>query len=85
MNWTFWLAVVIVAMVLSKCFSLFIFPRLMSRWFTLHHQITTEEGYVASPDFSSLRGCHGMSLTDLRPSGKAEIAGKKIDVSVRHG
>lgn len=85
MNWTFWLVILMVILVLGKCFTLFVFPRIMSRWFTLNHQMTTENGYIAAPDLSSFQGCEGSSFTDLRPSGKADIAGKKIDVSIRHG
>lgn len=85
MDWNFWLMIILGTMVLGKCFTLFVFPRLLSRWFTLHHTMNTEEGYIATPDYSSIEGCLGISLTDLKPSGKADIAGKRFDVSIRHG
>ena len=85
MNYTLWLTIIVVVMVLGKCFTLFVFPRLMARWFTLDHQMTAENGYIATPDLSSLLGCLGTSLTDLRPCGKADVGGKRLDVSIRHG
>lgn len=37
-------------------------------------------GYISNPDFSSLVGKEGISLTTLRPAGTAEIDGQKVDV-----
>ncbi len=85
MDWIFWLELLLVMTVLGKCFTMFVFPRILSRWLALNHKMTSEEGYIATPDHSSLRGCEGVALTDLRPSGKADIDGRKLDVSVRKG
>ncbi|MBP7635284.1 NfeD family protein [Candidatus Ozemobacteraceae bacterium] len=85
MNWMSWLEILLVIVVLGKCFTMFVFPRILSRWLALNHKMTSEEGYVAVPDLSSLQGCEGIALTDLRPSGKADIDGRKLDVSVRQG
>ncbi len=41
---------------------------------------TKEEGYSAAEDMSSLVGKEGTSITPLRPSGKASIAGESVDV-----
>lgn len=85
MDLIFWLEFLLVVTVLGKCFTMFVFPRILSRWLALNHKMTTEEGYIATPDHSSLQGCEGVTLTALRPSGKADIDGRKLDVSVRKG
>lgn len=85
MDVMFWLEVLLVVMLLGKCFTMFVFPRILSRWLALNHKMTSEEGYVAAPDLSSLLGCEGIAVTDLRPAGKADFEGRKLDVSVRQG
>lgn len=81
----FWLEVLLVTTLLGKCFTMFVFPRVLSRWLALNHKMTSEEGYVAAPDLSSLLGCEGVAATDLRPSGKADFDGRKLDVTTRQG
>lgn len=36
-------------------------------------------------DMHALKGCEGLALTDLRPSGTAEIAGQRVDVVASSG
>lgn len=85
MDLMFWLEVLLVVMLLGKCFTMFVFPRILSRWLALNHKMTSEDGYVAAPDLSSMLGCEGLAVTDLRPSGKADFDGRKLDVSIRQG
>lgn len=48
---------------------------------TLAEEVATEGGYVAVPEeLSELVGAEGIALSDLRPSGKARIDGRKVDV-----
>lgn len=56
--------------------------RYVSRLF-LTSTLSVEEGYVASPvkGAASILGAPGVALTDLRPTGRARIAGKKYDVT----
>ena len=37
-------------------------------------------GYTSSPDYSALLGKPGTALSDLRPAGKADIDGHRLDV-----
>jgi membrane-bound serine protease (ClpP class) len=54
------------------------------RRLTLRRIETTAEGYSSSPkDLPDLMGLEGTTLTMLRPAGKAEISGKRIDVLTR--
>ncbi|HEY0017714.1 MAG TPA: NfeD family protein [Longimicrobium sp.] len=39
-----------------------------------------EDGYIAALPRPELEGVDGIALTDLRPAGKAEIAGERLDV-----
>jgi membrane-bound serine protease (ClpP class) len=41
---------------------------------------TVEAGYVSAPVESALLGATGIAVTDLRPAGKAELAGRRVDV-----
>lgn len=41
---------------------------------------TVDQGYVGPADVKHLLGQEGVALTPLRPSGSAEIAGKRVDV-----
>ncbi len=46
----------------------------------LHDGVASGEGYISAPQRDDLVGASGKTLTDLRPSGTAEIAGERIDV-----
>ncbi|HEV3051308.1 MAG TPA: NfeD family protein [Longimicrobium sp.] len=39
-----------------------------------------DEGYVAALPRPELEGVDGIALTDLRPAGRAEVAGEQLDV-----
>lgn len=39
-----------------------------------------ERGYLSAPPRPELEGMDGVALTDLRPSGTAEVAGERLDV-----
>jgi len=71
--------------VVVKVFSLFAFPWILKRWFTLEHRLSTEEGYVATQDLSSFLGREGITRTDLRPSGRACFGDETQDVSSASG
>ncbi len=78
------LIMLLVALVLSAAFSVFAFRYFASRG-ALRHIILSEEekadqGYVAPRDQSKLTGKEGIAVTSLRPSGTAEIEGKRVDV-----
>lgn len=78
------LIMLLVALVLSAAFSVFAFRYFASRG-ALRHIILSEEekadqGYVAPRDQSRLTGKEGIAITSLRPSGTAEIEGKRVDV-----
>lgn len=52
--------------------------------FTLRDSQQVEAGYVATdPALQELCGRHGVAATMLRPSGKATIDGKRVDVVTR--
>jgi len=42
--------------------------------------VTRGEGYISAPQRDDLVGQLGKALTDLRPSGTAEVAGERMDV-----
>ena len=46
----------------------------------LKEELRTDKGYTSSSDMNYLLGRQGIALTDLRPSGTAEIEGKDYDV-----
>ncbi|MEW9701605.1 NfeD family protein [Paenibacillus sp. SI8] len=48
--------------------------------FILKEQLTTEKGFISSPDHSYLVGMKGEALTPLRPAGTAQIGGERVDV-----
>ena len=50
------------------------------RKLVLHDSTTTESGYVSAETKSELVGCAGLAETELRPSGRALIAGQPVDV-----
>jgi membrane-bound serine protease (ClpP class) len=47
--------------------------------------MTTEAGFLATPDQSYLIGTVGVAATDLRPSGKMSFADQRIDVVAESG
>jgi len=47
----------------------------------LQANINAKSGYTSKPDFDHLIGKKGIAITDLRPSGAAEIGKKRIDVT----
>ncbi len=48
--------------------------------FILNAKSSKEEGFSANDDNTDLIGKSGIAITDLRPSGIAEIDGKRVDV-----
>jgi membrane-bound serine protease (ClpP class) len=46
----------------------------------LSHSTTTSDGFVSAPVETALIGTTGVTLTDLHPAGKAELAGARHDV-----
>jgi len=41
---------------------------------------SVQEGFVSAPTEAALAGATGVAITDLRPAGKAELAGERHDV-----
>ena len=74
----------LIALALSVVFSVFAFRYFASRGALRHIILSVEEkagqGYVAPRDQSELSGKEGIAITSLRPSGAAEIEGKRVDV-----
>lgn len=51
---------------------------------TLRRRLSRDEGVTSQPvELEKLVGKDGIAITNLRPSGKAQIAGKKLDVVSR--
>ena len=50
------------------------------RKLVLHDSTATEEGYVSAQTQSELVGLTGRAETELRPSGRALVAGQPVDV-----
>ncbi len=78
------LVMVLVSFVLAGLFSALSFRYFASRG-ALRHIILSEEeraelGYVAPLDQKHLAGKTGVAITVLRPSGTAQIEGRRIDV-----
>lgn len=74
----------LISFILAGVFSYFAF-RFFARRGALRHIILSEEeradlGYVAPIDQKKLIGLEGKAITVLRPSGAAEIDGRRIDV-----
>lgn len=74
----------LVSLVLAGIFSFLAFRFFAARG-ALRHIILSEEekadlGYVAPLDQKELAGKSGVAVTALRPSGAAEIGGRRIDV-----
>ncbi|MFZ2957473.1 MAG: NfeD family protein [Candidatus Ozemobacteraceae bacterium] len=80
-----WVLVVLSIFAIWKIFALFVFPRILERWFTSHHQLTAEEGYVAITDQSRFLGREGTAVCDLKPSGRGRFDGETVDVTAEHG
>lgn len=78
-----WVLGALILYLVWKWFSLVIFPKIIRRWFSLEHRMTTEEGYLAVPDRTCLIGSHGTAQTDLRPCGKALLGQERLDVATR--
>lgn len=53
-----------------------------TRWsgLLLRGSVGRDEGYLSAPARDELVGKSGVALTDLRPSGTAEVEGERIDV-----
>ena len=72
------------AMVIAVLVFAIIVKRLPSsrlwRKLVLHDSTTTESGYVSAETKAELVGCTGVTETELRPSGRALIAGQPVDV-----
>ncbi len=58
-----------------------------TRWsgLLLHDSQRRGEGYLSAPARDELVGKAGVALTDLRPSGTAEVDGERIDVVTEGG
>ena len=69
------LAAVLFALIVKKLPS----SRLWSK-FVLRDQSTSQRGYVSATPRENLVGKSGTALTELRPSGTAEIDGSPVDV-----
>ncbi|TCZ75588.1 nodulation efficiency protein NfeD [Paenibacillus albiflavus] len=48
--------------------------------FVLRDQLTTEEGYISSPDYSYLWKQRGIAITPLRPAGTVIFGEERVDV-----
>ena len=74
----------IAAMVIAIVVFVLIVKRLPSsrlwRKVVLHESTTTESGYVSAETRTELVGCTGRTETELRPSGRALVAGQPVDV-----
>ena len=69
------IAAVIFAVIVKRLPSSKLWRRLV-----LHDSTTTESGYVSAETKAELVGCTGRTETELRPSGRALIAGQPVDV-----
>ncbi len=74
----------IAAMVIAIVVFVLIVKRLPSsrlwRKVVLHESTATESGYVSAETRTELVGCTGRTETELRPSGRALVAGQPVDV-----
>lgn len=74
----------IAAMVIAIVVFVLIVKRLPSsrlwRKVVLYDSTTTESGYVSAETRTELVGCTGRTETELRPSGRALVAGQPVDV-----
>ena len=78
----------IIAIVIAVLVFVLIVKRLPSsklwRHLVLHDSTTTESGYVSAETRAELVGCTGRAETELRPSGRAVVAGQPVDVVLHH-
>lgn len=51
----------------------------------LHTTLGREKGYLSQPVRADLEGVQGVALTDLRPSGTAQVGQEKVDVVTEGG
>ena len=74
----------VAAMAIAVLVFILIVKRLPSsklwRRLVLHDSTTTESGYVSAESRVELVGCTGRAETELRPSGRALVAGQPVDV-----
>ena len=74
----------VAAMAIAVLVFILIVKRLPSsklwRRLVLHDSTTTESGYVSAESRVELVGCTGRAETELRPSGRALVAGQLVDV-----
>jgi len=76
------------ALLASVAIALLIFAVIVKRlpssrlWrkLVLHDSTTTEQGYVSAATREELVGCTGRAETELRPAGRALLAGQSVDV-----
>jgi len=72
--------------VLWKGFTLVVFPEIIRRWFTHDPRQAIEAATAtAGPDLTPFLGREGITLTDLRPCGKARLGDDRHDVSSAAG
>ena len=69
------LAVLVFALIVKRLPSSRLWRKLV-----LHDSTTTESGYVSAETRAELVGCTGRAETELRPSGRALVAGQPVDV-----
>lgn len=69
------IAVLVFALIVKRLPSSKLWRRLV-----LHDSTTTENGYVSAETRVELVGCTGRAETELRPSGRALVAGQPVDV-----
>ncbi len=69
------IAVLVFALIVKRLPSSKLWRRLV-----LHDSTTTESGYVSAETRVELVGCTGRAETELRPSGRALVAGQPVDV-----
>ena len=69
------IAVLVFAVIVKRLPSSRLWRRLV-----LHESTTTERGYVSAETRTELVGCTGLAETELRPAGRALIAGQPVDV-----
>jgi len=71
----------ILAAIIGGIIVIRLFPRTpIFNKLTLGKIESTHEGFTSAETSSELVGAHGVTLSDLRPAGKAEINNRRIDV-----